>query len=542
MGWLNALFTKLWPNIDAAVQKIVHEQVVPQVNESLPSMLRGRFKVSKLTLGSTPPQLGPITYHELPGGAKLKVGIRFDSSVDISLDLGASAGVRSVKFNGSIVLRLGPFMNEVPVVGGAVLYFLDRPRLELDFTGLGNIADAPGLAGIVRNTIDDIIAGAVVLPNLISVPLGTEEQGIDHAILKKPVPVGVMRVSIMQATNLLGKDLRLLGSATSDPYVRVRLSGDEWRSSTVQATCNPVWREDDYHDFFVYDVEQHFSFEVYDADRFSSDDLIGISRSIAVTEARGIEEALLPLVPGLEPQKPGVAVGSAHCGILKLGFSWFELLPGPAGPEGSVVAVKIKHLKLAASVATDISIVVELGGVKRSTPLIKAEHQSSAKTVDRTTCDIVKRCYSSGIDRATISKIVDLDASCVDELLGAGEHTSSDKAGLAEPKLVQVDTVIYIPQVHVESDSSQLCILMAVDKKGNVLGTAPVDVGTVVRGAATLEVADVLLKRLPDGVASGIEVCIDATVHGLRRHTVGPQEFDIGSAGKTVSEGGSPWR
>ena len=38
------------------------------------------------------------------------------------------------------MLRLGPLINEMPIVGGITAYFVDAPELDLDFTGLGDMA------------------------------------------------------------------------------------------------------------------------------------------------------------------------------------------------------------------------------------------------------------------------------------------------------------------------------------------------------------------------------------------------------------------
>merc|ERR1719414_2032254 len=94
LEWLNAMVAKLWPKIDEAALKIVNDDVVPEIRNSLPSMLRGKFRMERFTLGTTPPVLGPIESYHSRSGLRLKIGINFDSNVDISMELGASVGIR----------------------------------------------------------------------------------------------------------------------------------------------------------------------------------------------------------------------------------------------------------------------------------------------------------------------------------------------------------------------------------------------------------------------------------------------------------------
>lgn len=525
LGWMNALFAKIWPHVDNAARRIVQEQVVPQVKESLPSLLQSSFKISKFTLGNTPPVLGPITFQEVSGGARLKIEINFDSSVDIALHIGASAGVRSLKFSGSLVLRLGPFIDESPVVGGVNMYFLNRPRLELDFTGLGNIADAPMVAGIVRRTIDDILAASLVLPNSICVPLATEKQGVDPVTLKQPLPLGVVRVQVVEAHQLLAKDVNLLRAGTSDPYVKIKLSSEEWKSSTIEKDLNPVWPKTEFRDFAIMDSEQIFFFEVFDEDRYSADDLIGVSKPVTLQSAFDGDSITLPLYPRLDSTGPG------DCGNLTLKCTWYEPTSSSSSP-GSMVAVRLKHVSVPHGVP-EVSVVAEYGGVDRSTLCLKASAaQAAAAAVDAKLAGIVHRCSAEGIERDVIARLTELDASTVGALLDPPEieRTSSKALSNAsqEPKFVKLDCTLYIPNAQLSTDSAPPVNLTVKDKKGRVLGKASIVAEKLSHG---FEPKSISMEK-PDGGDSGLEISAAAALHGLAQPETGPEEFAIGTPGR----------
>lgn len=65
-------------------------------------------------------------------------------------------------------------------------------------------------------------------------------------------------------------------SGTSDPYVKVKFQGKcVHKSRIVYKNLNPVWNEK--FNIFFDDVNANLSFKVYDFDRLSSDDQMGVA-------------------------------------------------------------------------------------------------------------------------------------------------------------------------------------------------------------------------------------------------------------------------
>eukprot|EP00928_Gymnodinium_smaydae_P020542 TRINITY_DN1793_c0_g1_i1.p1 TRINITY_DN1793_c0_g1~~TRINITY_DN1793_c0_g1_i1.p1 ORF type:complete len:723 (-),score=177.51 TRINITY_DN1793_c0_g1_i1:485-2536(-) len=511
LGWLNALVGRLWPKIDEAAQKIMHEQVAPKVNEALPAFLQGQFAFDKFTLGRVPLKLGPIESLEKPWGIQLTVGINLDSSCDIEVSLGAKVGIEALKISGKLVIQLGPIIGEMPVVGGVVVYFLDPPKVDLKFTDLGKIVDMPGLAGIVRSTIDSVVASACVLPNVISVPLGKPEQGVDLSLLSQPKPMGILRVTALRATGLKGLDHNLLGNATSDPYVKVRIADQSWRSSTARATCDPVWTAADTHDFVVYDRDQAVHVDVYDEDSVTKDDFLGRAKSLHVTDALGLSETLLPLTMEgeeseaasssnrwtLRSSRSSAAAAAANsCGTAQLRFEWLEVdATTERGPDGCVVVLEVEELQIPPALASDASsagvvLSVTVAGEERQSRAQKAvaPHKATCKAagqaVDAALRDIVARCGEAKMDVKTISKISALPEETVQELLNPeaaarAASTASDDADASTPAVgavVEMKRVFYAPVASVQAPevtSLPSVELKVYDAKGKqVLGSA----------------------------------------------------------------------
>ena len=157
-----------------------------------------------------------------------------------------------------------------------MIYFLDPPVLDLDFTQLAEMAELGFTEGRLTRIIENLIANRLVLPNVWFRPFLQNEEIVDTATLRDPKPVGVMRSTVIEGRHLYGNDFHLFSKPTSDPYVRIRLADDEWQSARKEETCNPKWLPDPetigselpqdevQHDFLVYDVGQTLRIEVYD--------------------------------------------------------------------------------------------------------------------------------------------------------------------------------------------------------------------------------------------------------------------------------------
>eukprot|EP00929_Paragymnodinium_shiwhaense_P020195 TRINITY_DN13531_c0_g1_i1.p1 TRINITY_DN13531_c0_g1~~TRINITY_DN13531_c0_g1_i1.p1 ORF type:complete len:694 (-),score=170.95 TRINITY_DN13531_c0_g1_i1:163-2175(-) len=531
LHWLNALVGSLWPKIDEAVQKIIHDTVTPQIQEQLPSFVASRFKFSKFTLGATPPRLGPIEFLQKEWGIQLEIGVNLNSQVDIELSVGsAKLGVKSLKLQGQLFIQLGPIIGESPVVGGIVVYFLDPPKLDLDFTGLGNVADVPGLAGIVRSTIDSSIASAVVLPNVISVPLGTKQQGVDPALLSQPRPMGIMRAQPVSATGLMAMDVSFFKKSTSDPYVRLRVADREWKSSVVDKTLAPVWKDTDIVDFVVFDRDQKVMAELFDHDGLTADDALGAVKPLTVVDALAVSGDAL----GLRGPKSDSLDADPKRGTVKMRFDWLSIKPQAFGSDGCLVVVEVKEVLLPARLGENAMVVVKVNDVEKRTPVVaKIEKPDNELDLDETVtrqealAEVVLRGKKEKIDEETMARITGLDVDEVRDILKSASSSPTGKAATASN--LSFERVFYIPLFaksakEVEPTTVEFSIMDGKGKK--TLGTAVVKLSDVAAssqlrypassssGEAASDAA--VLKFAGEGVG-GLQARVSVAIQGLQK-------------------------
>ncbi|XP_010225829.1 PREDICTED: extended synaptotagmin-3 [Tinamus guttatus] len=180
-------------------------------------------------------------------------------------------GVKGVQLYGTLRVILEPLLNDAPFIGAVTLFFMQRPHLEINWTGMSNLLDVPGINVMSDSIIQDFIASRLVLPNRVTVPL---KKNMNIALLRFPVPYGVVRVHLLEAENLVQKD-SFLGAirGKSDPYALLRVGTVQHRSKTVSRDLNPLWNET--FEFVVHEVPgQDLEVDLYDEDP-DKDDFMG---------------------------------------------------------------------------------------------------------------------------------------------------------------------------------------------------------------------------------------------------------------------------
>eukprot|EP00928_Gymnodinium_smaydae_P088405 TRINITY_DN7249_c0_g1_i1.p2 TRINITY_DN7249_c0_g1~~TRINITY_DN7249_c0_g1_i1.p2 ORF type:complete len:608 (+),score=162.79 TRINITY_DN7249_c0_g1_i1:163-1824(+) len=433
LQWLTFACARLWPSISDAVANLVCELVEPLVHELLPARLEGSFRVDRFSLGGSPPKLGPIACQETRKGLRLRIGVELDAAVDVAVRmLALRLGVSALRFEAVLIVELGPFIGELPLVGSMRAYFLDPPLLRYSFTGLARVAELPILKYTVRQAVDSCVANLMVMPNTLAIPLAEDTSAADgsHAHDSESA-LGVLRVVALHARELPGADFRLDGRASSDPYLVVRFADVEWRTSTVQGTCNPSWTDEDIHDFVVYDELQRLSVQVFDADSWSSDDYLCCTVPMLVKEAAQHSRKDLPLFWKAVPlTQGGVMTDGRGRGFLQLDVTWFRLAPpsiGAALDAGCVLVAEIEELLLPARLPSGdlmrysrVQVEAKVGRKTARTQFrLTAVGRLAAAidAVDTTLQDVVRRAGRRGLDIHAISEITNLDTVVVEEIL-----------------------------------------------------------------------------------------------------------------------------
>eukprot|EP00931_Biecheleriopsis_adriatica_P056810 TRINITY_DN33690_c0_g1_i1.p1 TRINITY_DN33690_c0_g1~~TRINITY_DN33690_c0_g1_i1.p1 ORF type:complete len:582 (+),score=132.42 TRINITY_DN33690_c0_g1_i1:41-1786(+) len=517
LEWLNEIIAAVWPKVNEAVQKKVREEVTPQIQAKMPTGLKGtHFK--KFSLGAVTPQLGPIEIIRNDKEVKLIVGVNYQSDVDIEISTTfASIGVKAIHLKGDLMIRFEPLLSELPVVGGLCAYFIDAPDVNLDFTGLGNVADCPGIAGLIRGVIDSSIASACVLPNTIPVPVGTPEQGVDPALLAMPKPIGVLRIRAKRGIALAARDISLLKKATSDPFVKVRVADDQWQSSVVKANLNPEWGEHDQHDFVVFDRDQKVWIDVWDEDYIGGSDEIGKAETCRVGEILAISGQPLPL-----KDSKGLDAGS-----VELDFEWLEVLPEQdKSADFCMVQVKVEGIVLPPGMgeaALTPAIQGTLGQVMKVTKAGAQPAKTKASdAVSVALQDVAKRCKARGLDATAIAEIVGVEQKEVPSMLGECSKETKAKVAAATSKTakvnIDIDSVLYFPlaRERLQQEEVALCLL---GKKNKELASACVSLADVLAADGFIKPGPVKLSLAESSSGEYVAADIEVSVHSLRAVT-----------------------
>ncbi|CAJ0950630.1 unnamed protein product [Ranitomeya imitator] len=144
--------------------------------------------------------------------------------------------------------------------------------LDINWTGLTNMLDIPGLNGVSDTIILDIISNYLVLPNRITVPLVSDLQ---IAQLRFPIPKGVLRIHFIEAHDLMWKDTYMKGlvKGKSDPYGVIRIGNQVFQSKVIKENLNPKWNE--VYEALIYEHPgQELEIELFDEDT-DKDDFLG---------------------------------------------------------------------------------------------------------------------------------------------------------------------------------------------------------------------------------------------------------------------------
>ncbi|XP_040840291.1 extended synaptotagmin-2 isoform X2 [Ochotona curzoniae] len=274
--WLNKTVKHMWPFICQFIEKLFRETIEPAVRGANTHL--STFSFTKVDVGEQPLRINGVkVYTENVDKRQiiLDLQISFVGNCEIDLEIKryfCRAGVKSIQIHGTMRVILEPLIGDMPLVGALSIFFLRKPLLEINWTGLTNLLDIPGLNGLSDTIILDIISNYLVLPNRITVPLVSE---IQIAQLRFPIPKGVLRIHFIEAQDLQGKDTYLKGlvKGKSDPYGIIRVGNQIFQSKVIKENLSPKWNE--VYEALVYEHPgQELEIELFDEDP-DKDDFLG---------------------------------------------------------------------------------------------------------------------------------------------------------------------------------------------------------------------------------------------------------------------------
>ncbi|XP_061110010.1 extended synaptotagmin-2-A-like isoform X2 [Conger conger] len=274
--WLNKTVKQMWPYICQFVDKLFRETIEPAVKGANPHL--SSFCFSKIDMGDKPLRVNGVkVYTENVDKRQIimDLQISFVGNTEIDCDIKkyyCRAGIKSIQLHGVLRVIMDPLLGDMPLIGAVSVFFLKKPLLDINWTGLTNMLDIPGLNGLCDNLIQDIIYGYLVLPNRITIPLVGEAK---MAQLRFPVPKSVLRVHFLEAQELEAKDKFMGGmiKGKSDPYGVLEIGNVLFQSKTIMESTHPRWNE--VYEFLVYEHSgQHLKIELFDEDT-DKDDFLG---------------------------------------------------------------------------------------------------------------------------------------------------------------------------------------------------------------------------------------------------------------------------
>ncbi|XP_050541357.1 extended synaptotagmin-3 [Daktulosphaira vitifoliae] len=240
--WLNQMIKQMWPLVSAFTQTTIKQTVEPMVAENLREYNVNSFAFDKLRLGSIPPKIGGIKVYEgiSRDQIMMDVDLIFSSDCDVSFVVkGVTCGIKDFQLRGIMRVIMKPLIATAPLIGGMHFFFLHQPDIDYDLVGVADVLDMPGLNDVLRKVIAQQVSALMVLPNKIPIVLSND---VPTHHVKLPEPEGVLRVHIVQAKNLVAKDMSLMGrKGKSDPYVIITLGAKEYRTPTIKNDLNPKW-------------------------------------------------------------------------------------------------------------------------------------------------------------------------------------------------------------------------------------------------------------------------------------------------------------
>lgn len=311
--WLNRILVQVWPNVNHYAKDVIKNIVEPNINIALAEYKMSGFKFQKMRLGTIPPRFGGIKVYDKNISRNeiiMDVDLFYAGDCDISFVLsGLSGGIKDFQIHGLVRVVMKPLITTMPLVGGLQIFFLNNPAIDFNLVGVADLLDMPGLSDMLRRIIVEQVAAMMVLPNKLPIKLSEE---VASTALKFPEPEGVLRVHVVEAKDLMKKDISMLGKGKSDPYIIVTVGAQTSKSKTIDNTVNPKW---DFWTEFSIDanIGQTLTFTVMDFDHSKKDAFLGrASVEVSGVTKKGLVDTW-------------VTLEEAKTGMVHLRMTWLQL-------------------------------------------------------------------------------------------------------------------------------------------------------------------------------------------------------------------------
>jgi len=355
--WLNQILKQLWPRINNFTYDLVVNTIEPVLRDTLNTQYKlGSFRFEKIILGDMPLRVrGVKVYDEKRTDRNeiiMDLEVIYAGDCDFRFSLAKiKAGIKDLQLSGTLRLVLKPLINQVPLIGGVQYFFLNSPSLDFNLIGIADVFDMPGLSDLIRRIVQEQIAAMCVLPNKMFIQLSETINAKDTCASP---PKGVVRICAIEAKNLLKKDVGVLGTGKSDPYVVLNVGAQQFKSKVINNSVNPKW---DFHcEMLVEEMGQILNVTLYDHDDAPrADEFLGrTSVDLSLVRREGTVDLWLEL--------EDVKKGAIHLKLTWLGFS-----ENPAELKNALESIQAAGLHSAL-------LTVRLDSI-RGLPMVKDSHK-----------------------------------------------------------------------------------------------------------------------------------------------------------------------
>ncbi|KAF6724690.1 Extended synaptotagmin-1 [Oryzias melastigma] len=197
--WLNKILQQAWPFIGQYLEKLLVETIAPAIRTS--SIHLQTLSFTKVNIGDKALKVVGVKAHTEHDKKQVMLDLYLSYAGDVEINVEikkyfCKAGVKGVQLHGKLRVILEPLIGDVPLVGAITMFFIRRPKLDINWTGLTNLLDIPGLNSMSDTMIMDAIASHLVLPNRLTIPLVAN---LHVAQLRSPLPRGVVRIHLLEA-------------------------------------------------------------------------------------------------------------------------------------------------------------------------------------------------------------------------------------------------------------------------------------------------------------------------------------------------------
>jgi len=295
-----------------------------------------------------------------------------------------------------------------------------------------------------------------------SIPQVVEEEKKEDAFTQR------ITCYVIQARNLPKYDM----NGKSDPYVKVQFSGIDnasYRTTYIRKELNPIWNASFVEEApGLFGQVKEITFEVYDRDRVSKDDLMGKCVLPVMADPQGFYSSPVQWV---KLQKDGNLVkgGNDEDAALQIGIMYAP----------KVEDLNIRHwthvMELTVVKGNDIK---STDFLSRSDPYVQLEFGSQryhTKTLNNTKEPVWNETaflfVHTEMNAKTQMKLTVMDKDLTaDDLLGTGYVSAPDLFNAPEGKVT-----VHLRQVQVSSDKA----LQNVDDQGKVWGDVELEIKMV---------------------------------------------------------------